>query len=145
MWLLISLVLLPHLRVHICIEVITSERNERPQRDGHFVIPGLNLSSLGTFTMCGRFNIYQFIVHSERDSGKYYYKVELVANYPSVFTITEKAPNFMSTYHASASRSFQPGSSRVFLRDCENRWIVCSLQPYSRVQVALVSSPPTWW
>ena len=74
MWLLISLVLLPHLRVHICIEVITSERNERPQRDGHFVIPGLNLSSLGTFTMCGRFNIYQFIVHSEVDSGKYQYK-----------------------------------------------------------------------
>ena len=93
MWLLISLVLLPHLRVHICIEVITSERNERPQRDGHFVIPGLNLSSLGTFTMCGRFNIYQFIVHSEVDSGKYYYKVELqTIHNPPIFTITEKAP-----------------------------------------------------
>ena len=60
--------------VHNCIMVITSERDERPQLDGHFVIPGLNLSSLGTFTMCARFNIYQFIVHSEVDSGKYQYK-----------------------------------------------------------------------
>ena len=59
---------------HNCIMVITSERNERPQRDAHFIIPGLNLSSLDTFTMCGRFNIYQFIVHSEVDSGKYQYK-----------------------------------------------------------------------
>ena len=50
--------------VHNCIMVITSEKNERPQLDGHFVIPGLNLSSLDTFTMCGRFNIYQFFVET---------------------------------------------------------------------------------
>ena len=62
------------IRVHNCIMVITAERNERPQRDGHFIIPGLNLSSLDTFTMCGRFNIYQFIVHNEVDRGKYLYK-----------------------------------------------------------------------
>ena len=73
-WMFLITLMIFSLPVHNCIEVITSERNERPQVDGHFVIPGLNLSSLDTFTMCGRFNIYQFIVHSEVDSGKYQYK-----------------------------------------------------------------------
>ena len=62
------------IHVHNCIEVITSERGGSPQLDAHFIIPGLNLSSLGTFTMCARFNIYQFIVHSEVVSGKYQFK-----------------------------------------------------------------------
>ena len=47
-----------------CIVVITSERNEKPQPDAHFILPGLNLSSLENFTMCGRFNIYQFFVET---------------------------------------------------------------------------------
>ena len=47
-----------------CIMVITSERNEKPQPDAHFILPGLNLSSLENFTMCGRFNIYQFFVET---------------------------------------------------------------------------------
>ena len=56
--------------LHKCIEVITSERNERPQSDAHFLIPGLNLSSLETFTMCGRFMIYQFRVAENVFSGQ---------------------------------------------------------------------------
>ena len=81
---MITFLLFSHLPFHNCIEVITTERNERPQRDAHFVIPGLNLSSLDTFTMCGRFNIYQFIVHSEVDSGKYQYK-EWTELYQGIF------------------------------------------------------------
>ena len=73
-WLFLVSLIIFSFPLHKCIEVITSERDERPQRDGHFAIPGLNLSSLDTFTMCGRFNIYQFIVHSEVGSGKYQYK-----------------------------------------------------------------------
>ena len=72
--LFITLALFPHLPVHNCLEIITSERHERPQRSAHFVIPGLNLSSLDTFTMCGRFKTYQFMVHSEVVNGEYRYK-----------------------------------------------------------------------
>ena len=74
MWVSYMILILSTIPVHNCIMVITTERNERPQIGSHFIIPGLNLSSLDTFTMCGRFNIYQFIVHSEVDSGKYQYK-----------------------------------------------------------------------
>ena len=58
---------------HNCIVVITSKRNEKPRIDANFVIPNLDLSSHDTFTMCGRFNIYQFIIHSKVVSGKYVY------------------------------------------------------------------------
>ena len=48
-WLLyMFLIVSSGVSLHNCIEVITSERNERPQPDAHFLIPGLNLSSLGT-------------------------------------------------------------------------------------------------
>ena len=83
-WLFLVSLIIFSFPLHKCIEVITSERDERPQRDGHFAIPGLNLSSLDTFTMCGRFNIYQFIVHSEVDSGKYQYK-EWTELYQGIF------------------------------------------------------------
>ena len=68
------LTFLSHVPQHSCIDVITSERNKMPQEDGHFVIPGLDLNSLNTFTMCGRFNIYQFIVHSEVINRTYEYE-----------------------------------------------------------------------
>ena len=62
-WLLF-LIIFSSFSHHHCIVVITSERNERPQTDSHFIIPGLNLSSLDTFTMCGRFKINQFLLES---------------------------------------------------------------------------------
>ena len=72
MWLLKTIiVLILRFRIHTCIEVITSERNVIPKADAHFVIPGLNLSSLGTFTMCGRFNIYQFQVQGEYNDAEW--------------------------------------------------------------------------
>ena len=37
--------------------VITTDVDERPRPDAHFIIPNLNFSILETFTMCGRFNI----------------------------------------------------------------------------------------
>ena len=59
-----------HFPQHSCINVITSERNKKPQEDGHFVIPGPDLKSLDTFTMCGRFN-YQ---HKMYYGNKPHYK-----------------------------------------------------------------------
>ena len=58
---------------HECIMVITTDVDERPRPDAHFIIPNLNFSSLETFTMCGRFNIYQFIVANRIVNGKYEY------------------------------------------------------------------------
>ena len=47
------------------------------------------------------------------------------ANDPSVFTITEKAPSFQTLVKHYA-KHLNMTSSRGLLRDCENRWIVCS-------------------
>ena len=71
---LLFVILLINFLPHNCILVITSEMNKRPQPDAHFIIPGLNLSSLDTFTMCGRFNVHQFIVQSSVVDGKYKYE-----------------------------------------------------------------------
>ena len=68
MWFIFTLILLVHLPGNNCIMVITSKRNERPQLDGHFVIPELNISSLDTFTMCGRFKTYQYIVQNSSNT-----------------------------------------------------------------------------
>ena len=65
MWLLyFSLIIFSHCSHCSCIVVITSETNEMPQPDAHFVIPDFNdtLSGLYNFTMCGRFKIYQYRV-----------------------------------------------------------------------------------
>ena len=79
-WLCYFCIILYHLPYHNCIVVITSDKNERPQLDAHFVVPGLNLSSLTTFTMCGRFKIYQFRVQSNVTNGTYHikYKSEMI-------------------------------------------------------------------
>ena len=74
------LVIYSHLPLYNCIAIITSEINKRPQKDAHFVIPGLNLSSLDSFTMCGRFKIYQFTVQSKVVNGTYRIK----SNYESL-------------------------------------------------------------
>ena len=124
------------LPVHKCIEVITSERNERPQLDGHFVIPGLNLSSLDTFTMCARFNIYQFIVHSEVVSGKYQYK-DSAELYQGIF------PGFATYSLVHCDEWFCP-----FITQADMKWKHVYVMTYffDQVKVLPASSlkPDTW-
>ena len=91
-WLLyMFLIVSSGVSLHNCIEVITSERNERPQPDAHFLIPGLNLSSLDTFTMCGRFMIYQFTVADNVFSGQNGMMERVQGIFPSFATISKVA------------------------------------------------------
>ena len=78
--LLFSLMILVHFPCHHCILIIESEQNEFPQPDAHFVIQNLTktLNNLDNFTMCGRFNIYQFKVgNTSVVNGKYEYNTSL--------------------------------------------------------------------
>ena len=132
-WLFLTLLILS-IPVHNCIVVITSERNERPQLDGHFVIPGLNLSSMDNFTMCARFNIYQFIVHSEVDWSKYRYKGwhELLQGiFPGCFTFS-----FVQWAHCP----------RITLADWKWKHVYVVTYFFSQVKVLPTSSlePDTW-
>ena len=92
---------------HNCIVVITSKRNEKPRLDANFVIPDLDLGSLDTFTMCGRFNIYQFIIHSKVVRGNYVYDETLFEFQQGIF----------------------PGFGTYSLFDCARDELLCDLIP----------------
>lgn len=118
------LTLVSNFSQHICNNIITSERNEKPQEDGHFVIPGLDLNSLDTFTMCGRFNVYQFIVHSEIYNGKYRF-----ASYrEKISASVEGGFNVLDTKHkvTDAVQGIFPGFGVYSLVTCDE---ICALIP----------------
>ena len=94
---------------HNCILVITSEENERPMLDAHFVIPNLNLSSVETMTLCGRFKTHQFTVAKEVSNDGILESIDDIVQgiFPALGTISkcphldQKCKLFLNEAHAS--------------------------------------------